>query len=46
MNAYEIFINLMDQIYYPGYTEELAREDPVKFDFEWNVFLESYDPAN
>jgi len=34
MNAYEVFINLMDQIYFPGYAEDLAREDPQKFNFE------------
>lgn len=39
MNAYEIFIGLMDQIYYPGYAEELARVDPLKFTFEWKEFL-------
>jgi len=39
----EIFIDLMDQIYYPGYTESLAESDPEKYNFELNEFLENYN---
>ena len=30
----EIFSEMMDQIYYPGYTEEIIASDPEKFDWE------------
>ena len=34
----EIFSEMMDQIYYPGYTEEIIASDPKKFDWELKEF--------
>ena len=34
----EIFSEMMDQIYYEGYTEDLIASDPVKFDWELKEF--------
>jgi len=34
----EIFTEQMDQIYYPGYTEDLIASDPQKFDWELKEF--------
>jgi hypothetical protein len=34
----EIFIEMMDQIYYEGYTEDLIASDPMKFDWELKEF--------
>jgi hypothetical protein len=34
----EIFSELMDQIYYEGYTEDLIASDPMKFDWELKEF--------
>ncbi len=32
------FKDLMDQIYFPGYTEEVLMMDKALFDFEWKNF--------
>ena len=34
----EMFIHEMDQIYYPGYSEELMASEPEKFTWEFNEF--------
>ena len=34
----EIFSEMMDQIYYEGYTEDLIASDPMKFDWELKEF--------
>ena len=34
----EIFIEEMNQIYYPGYVEDLIASDPQKFDWELKEF--------
>jgi len=34
----EIFSELMDQIYYEGYAEDLIASDPIKFDWELKEF--------
>ena len=34
----EIFSEMMDQIYYEGYTEDLIASDPLKFDWELKEF--------
>jgi hypothetical protein len=34
----EIFTEMMDQIYYEGYTEDLIASDPMKFDWELKEF--------
>jgi len=39
---YEQFIELTDQIFWEGYAEELAQEDPARFLLEWNEFLKTY----
>ena len=34
----DIFVQELDQIYYPGYTEDLIASDPSKFDWELKEF--------
>ena len=34
----EIFVQELDQIYYPGYTEELFASEPEKFNWELKEF--------
>ena len=34
----EIFTEMMDQIYYEGYTQDLIDSDPLKFDWELKEF--------
>jgi len=34
----EIFVQELDQIYYPGYTEEIIASDPEKFNWELKEF--------
>ena len=34
----EIFSEMMDQIYYEAYTEDLIASDPMKFDWELKEF--------
>jgi hypothetical protein len=34
----EIFVQELDQIYYPGYTEELIASEPEKFNWELKEF--------
>ncbi len=34
----EIFVQELDQIYYPGYSEELIASEPEKFTWEFNEF--------
>lgn len=38
----ELFVEFTDDIYYHGYAEHLAKDDPEKFNFELNEFLENY----
>jgi len=38
----ELFVEFTDGIYYEGYAEYLANDDPEKFHFELNEFLENY----
>lgn len=42
MDLYEIFRDLMDQIYYPGYTEEILEFNYDLFTFEFNQFKKNY----
>jgi len=37
----EMFIKFIDMIYYEGYARHLANDDPEKFQFEFNEFLEN-----
>ncbi len=34
----EIFIQELDQIYYPGYSAEIIASEPEKFNWEFNEF--------
>ena len=38
----EQFIELTDQIFWEGYAEQLANDDPVRFQIELNEFLNTY----
>lgn len=38
----EIFIELTNQIYWVGYAQELAKDNPSFFQFEFNEFLNTY----
>lgn len=38
----EVFIELLDQIFWEGYAEQLARENPKAFDIEFTDFLNYY----
>lgn len=40
---YDLFIDTLDAIYWPGYTEQLALDNPEKLFFELQDFLENYD---
>lgn len=37
----EVFMELIDSLYYPGYAEEIAIDNPEKFAFEFSEFLEN-----
>lgn len=39
---YEIFIELMNQIFWEGYAEQMAHDNPAEFLFEFNEFLNAY----
>jgi hypothetical protein len=39
---YELFIALTDQLFWEGYAEQLAKENPQAFQFEFNDFLNNY----
>lgn len=39
---YELFVELNDQLFYEGYAEQLAKENPALFQFEFNEFLNTY----
>ena len=38
-SLYEMFRDLMDQIYFSGYTEEVLSRDRELYNFEWNNFV-------
>lgn len=38
----EIFIELLDQLFWEGYAEQLAKENPQAFNMEYNDFLNTY----
>lgn len=38
----ELFIELTNQVYWNGYAQELAKENPAAFQFEFNDFLNNY----
>ena len=37
----EFFCEELDQIYYPGYAQEIIDSEPLKFDFEYSEFTSS-----
>jgi len=39
----EIFIELTNQIFWDGYAQQLAQENPEGFQYEFNEFLNSYN---
>jgi hypothetical protein len=39
---YEQFIELTNQIFWDGYAEHLAKENPERFQYEFNDFLNTY----
>lgn len=39
---YDLFISLMDSLNYEGYAEQLAKENPALFQYEFNEFLNAY----
>jgi hypothetical protein len=42
IKMYEQFIELTNQIFWEGYAEALAKENPQAFQFEFNDFLNTY----
>lgn len=42
----EIFVNELDQIYYPGYTEDLIATEPDKFYWELREFQGQFSIKN
>ncbi|WP_262714282.1 MULTISPECIES: hypothetical protein [Mucilaginibacter] len=40
---YELFIELTDQIFWDGYAENLALENPALFQLEYNEFLNGHN---
>ncbi|WP_158995143.1 hypothetical protein [Mucilaginibacter sp. L196] len=39
---YEQFIELTNQIFWEGYAEQLAQENPARFQMEFNDFINTY----
>ncbi len=39
---YELFIELTNQLFWEGYAEQLAKENPRVFSMEYNDFLNTY----
>lgn len=40
---YELFIELTDQIFWEGYAEQMAIENPEVFQFDFNEFLNAFN---
>jgi hypothetical protein len=40
---YEAFIEFLTQIYWEGYAEQLANENPEAFQREYNEFFNAYN---
>ena len=41
---YDVFISLLDSLYWEGYAENLSKENPELFNYELNEFLNNYLP--
>lgn len=39
----EAFKSLLDEIYYPGYSQSLIEENPSQYQLEYNSFINLYD---
>ncbi|WP_262714285.1 MULTISPECIES: hypothetical protein [Mucilaginibacter] len=39
---YELFIELTNQLFWDGYAEQLAKENPAVFQFEFAEFINAY----
>jgi len=39
---YELFIELLDQLFWPGYAEQLAIDNPEAFQIELAEFMNTY----
>ena len=42
MNLIDPFTEFIDSIYYPGYAQQMAKDDPVKYSFEYNEFASQF----
>lgn len=40
---YELFIELLDQLFWEGYAEQLAQENPAVFQMELAEFINNYN---
>ncbi len=40
---YELFIEITDQLFWEGYAEQLAAENPAQFQLEFNEFVNTYE---
>jgi len=40
----ELFIELTNQIFWEGYAQQLAIENPAVFQLEYNEFIHAYNP--
>ncbi|WP_374949621.1 hypothetical protein [Mucilaginibacter sp.] len=38
-----LFTELMDNLFWDGYTEQLSIENPDKYEFELNAFFHTYN---
>lgn len=38
-NLYTLFVEFLDGVYYVGYAEQIAKENPELFTFEWRSFI-------
>jgi len=38
-----IFIELMDSLFWEGYTKQLSADNPERFNFEYKEFLNNYN---
>ena len=42
MNWLEIFFEWLDSLYYQGFASQLQKEEPERFQWEYENFLETY----
>ena len=39
---YELFIEMLNQLFWEGYAEELAKDNPAAFQLEFNEFVNAH----